>query len=84
MPPLLHFAAQAHEWSGGGGGRGAVSAEALDAWDWQTVAAFTCSRSCGGAGADGETEWTIEAVDAVDGDGGIAELLASEAAAMGE
>ena len=84
MPPLLHFAAQAHEWSGGGGGRGAVSAEALDAWDWQTVAAFTCSRSCGGPGADGETEWTIEAVDAVDGDGGIAELLASEAAAMGE
>ena len=84
MPPLLHFVAQAHEWSGAGEGRGALRAEALDAWDWQTVAALTCSRSCGGAAADGETEWTLEAVDAVDGDGGIADLLASETVTMGE
>ena len=80
MPPLLHFVAEAADWSKGnrrGGGGRAVGADQLDAWDWQTVAAFTCSKSCSeGSGENGgETQWTEEHVECVDGDGGIAELL---------
>lgn len=50
------------------------------------MAVFTCSRSCsvGGVGCGGlvgeggGVEWTEEAVEAVEGDGGIAELLKSD------
>ena len=80
MPPLLHFVAEAADWSEGNrrGVKFAVGADQLDAWDWQTVAAFTCSKSCSdGSGENGrnETQWTEEHVECVDGDGGIAELL---------
>ena len=80
MPPLLHFASEGLEWSGSdvGGRRGMVSVAQLDAWDWQTVGVFTCSKSCSGDGGGVEAvgvEWTEEAVETVEGDGGIAELL---------
>ena len=83
MPPLLHFASEGLEWSGGGGGgggrrRGLVSVTQLDAWDWQTVAVFTCSKSCGGGEEPGGVEWAEEAVEVVEGDGGIAELLKAD------
>ena len=90
-PPLLHFAAQAAEWvrgseEGKGGTKGApyVPADAIDAWDWQAVAAMTCSRSCGPREEEetrkrGEESfsWFEERVACVDGDGGVAELLES-------
>ena len=77
MPPLLHFVAEAADWSKGNRRGPVVGADQLDAWDWQTVAAFTCSKSCAeGSGENGgETQWTEEHVECVDGDGGIAELL---------
>ena len=90
-PPLLHFAAQAAEWvrgseEGKGGTKGApyVPADAIDAWDWQAVAAMTCSRSCGPREEEETRErgeesfsWFEERVACVDGDGGVAELLES-------
>ena len=47
------------------------------------MAVFTCSKSCGasgggGAGGAGEVYWAEEAVEAVEGDGGIAELLKAD------
>ena len=88
-PPLLHFAAQAAEWVRGseerkGGTKGSpyVPAELIDAWDWQAVAAMTCSRSCGPREETRERgeerfSWFEERVACVDGDGGVAELLES-------
>ena len=98
-PPLLHFAAQAADWVlaedcvRGAKGKGApyVPADAIDAWDWQAVAAMTCSRSCGPGPEETETRkqnengsfpgssfsWFEERVACVDGDGGVAELLES-------
>ena len=97
-PPLLHFAAEAAEWASAGSEANAsetdpapstsrVSEEAMDAWDWQAIAAMTCSRSCGpeGKGEPGENgsespvrfSWFEERVASVDGDGGVAELLKS-------
>ena len=75
MPPLLHFASEALEWTGDGGGT--VNTSQLDAWDWQAVAVFTCSKSCGGGGND--VEWAEEVVKIAEGDGGIGELLSAGA-----
>ena len=54
----------------------------IDAWDWQAVAAMTCSRSCGPREETRERgeerfSWFEERVACVDGDGGVAELLES-------
>ena len=101
-PPLLHFAAQAAEWAGAESKKAKasaseinpapptsrVSAEAIDAWDWQAGAAMTCSQSCGPEEEKGEPgkngsespvrfSWFEERVASVDGDGGVAELLKS-------
>ena len=82
MPPLLHFVSEGAEWSTKKDvAHGAsVGTDQLDAWDWQTVAAFTCAKSCGVAASSDSvdsTQWTEEHVECVDGDGGIAELLKS-------
>ena len=81
MPPLLHFVSEGAEWSTKKdvAHGAAVGTDQLDAWDWQTVAAFTCAKSCGVASLDSvdSTQWTEEHVECVDGDGGIAELLKS-------
>ena len=63
-----------------------MSADAVDAWDWQAVVAMTCSRSCGpedlvpneaGSERSAGFSWFEERVASVDGDGGVAELLKS-------
>ena len=65
-----------------------MSADAVDAWDWQAVVAMTCSRSCGPedlvpneAGSERQAKngfsWFEERVASVDGDGGVAELIKS-------
>jgi pre-rRNA-processing protein TSR4 len=94
VPPLLHFAAEAAEWLGASTYRSTrtapsasyVSADAVDAWDWQAVVAMTCSRSCGpedlvpneaGSERSAGFSWFEERVASVDGDGGVAELLKS-------
>ena len=87
-PPLLHFAAQAADWVlaeervRGAKGAPYVPADAIDAWDWQAVAAMTCSRSCGPEETRKQNgpeifSWFEERVACVDGDGGVAELLES-------
>jgi len=85
MPPLLHFVSEAAAWSAeGAGGAGAgtgreVPSDAIDAWDWQTVAAFACARACdddgGGGGGGGGVTYAEEWVDVAEGDGGVGALL---------
>jgi pre-rRNA-processing protein TSR4 len=92
VPPLLHFAAQAREWAGADHRRSkeAVSDAQMDAWDWQTVVVMTCSSSCGPSrfGDEGSDRdvfvWREEAVETVDGDSGVAELLRSGQAELPE